>query len=143
MKNIKSIYHICYLYNTTPEQECYLADYDPMIEDFGNVLFKVDDDDYQGDSYVFYGNMHKDSRFGYLNFGWGSCSGCDALQRCSTWEEVQELYEFLHSQIKWFDSAKEAYKWFTEHDWEGDYLTKEKKWFVKIVTCILEQLTSD
>lgn len=143
MENMKPIYRVCYLYNTTSKSECYLADYDPMIEDFGNVLFRVDDDDYQGDSYVFYGNMDKDSRFGYLNFGWGSCSGCDALQRCSTWEEVQELYEFLHSQIKWFDSAKEAYKWFTEHDWKGDYLTKEKKWFVKIVTCILEQLTSD
>ena len=143
MENMNPIYRVCYLYNTTPEQECYLYDYSPMIEDFGDVLFQVDDDDWQGDSYILYGSMNKNSRFGFLNFGWGSCSGCDALKGCSTWEEVQELYEELRSQIKWFDSAEEAYKWFIEHDWEGDYSTKEKEWFIKIATCILEQLVSD
>ena len=143
MENMNPIYRVCYLYNTTPEQECYLYDYSPMIEDFGDVLFQVDDDDWQGDSYILYGSMNKNSRFGFLNFGWGSCSVCDALKGCSTWEEVQELYEELRSQIKWFDSAEEAYKWFIEHDWEGDYSTKEKKWFIKIATCILEQLVSD
>ena len=140
---MNSVYRVCFLYGTSLKEDVCVYDYNPMIEDFGDVLFKVDDDGYQGDSYILYGYMHKDSRFGFLNFGWGSCSGCDALQACSTWEEVQELYEDLRSQIKWFDSAEEAYKWFTGHDWEGDYSTKEKKWFIKIATCILEQLVSN
>ena len=94
-------------------------DYGTMLNSFGyeNIL-QVDDDDYQGDSRV----LFRDGiRFGYLNFGWGSCSGCDSLQACSSYEELEDLRTELHDSIKWYETSKEALDFFKNHDWEGDY----------------------
>jgi hypothetical protein len=96
----------------------YIDNYNPMIKEFGDVLVQVDDDDYQGDTRVLY---QRDGKIGYLNFGWGSCSGCDALQDCGDIGEVQELMNGLYNHIKWFDDKKQALEWFNTHDWEGDY----------------------
>ena len=65
-----------------PDFEKYYSegDYDPMVNAFGNVVVRVDDDDYQGDTRVLYNN---DGKIGYLVFGWGSCCCCDALQSCN------------------------------------------------------------
>jgi hypothetical protein len=95
------------------------GDYGPMLDSFGyETLLQVDDHDYQGDSRLLY----KDGgRIGYLNFGWGSCSGCDSLQACSSPSDLEELQQRLFNSITWFDSAAEALAWFNEHDWEGDY----------------------
>ena len=64
-----------------PEDGRFLSwktDYTSILNQFGYIVIKVDDDDYQGDSRVLY-EGYKDE-VGYLQFGWGSCSGCDALQ---------------------------------------------------------------
>ena len=98
-----------------------LYDYTPMINAFGKVAIRVDDHDYQGDTRVLYHDHYDYNRIGHLIFGWGSCSGCDALQRCESIEEVQELCNYLENSIKWFDSQEEALEWFENHDWEGDY----------------------
>lgn len=95
-----------------------ICDYQPMIAAFGNIAVQVDDHNYQGDTRVLYDN---DGKIGHLIFGWGSCSGCDALQACRTVEEVQKLCDELQDDIKWFDTATEALEWFSTHDWEGDY----------------------
>ena len=92
--------------------------YTPIVEAFGNVAVRVDEDDYQGDTWVLYDN---DGKIGYLIFGWGSCTYCDALQGCDTIEEVQELCNKLENDIRWFDTAEEALKWFNKYDWEGDW----------------------
>ena len=93
-------------------------DYQPMVEAFGNVVVQVDDDDYQGDTRVLYDNNGK---IGHLVFGWGSCSGCDALQACETLDDVQELCNMLENSIIWFNSKAGALKWFEAHDWEGSW----------------------
>lgn len=118
------------------------SDYTPIIEALGNVAIRVDDDDYQGDTRVLYNN---DGKIGYLLFGWGSCSGCDALQGCETIDEVQELCNELESSIRWFDTAEDAIKWFNEHDWKGDWswYTNEGKHFVHEVVTYLEEKKSD
>lgn len=73
-------------------------DYGPLIESIGHeVLVKVDDDDYQGDSNVLF--RRADGAFGYLNFGWGSCSGCDALQACDSYEDLESLRNSLVAGI--------------------------------------------
>ena len=95
-----------------------ICDYQPMLEEFGNILLQVDDDDYQGYSFLLYRNNEK---YGYLHFGWGSCSGCDALQACSSIEEVQKLMDRLYGSIQWFDGVCELREWFFSHDWKGDY----------------------
>lgn len=95
-----------------------ISDYSPILEALGNVVVRVDDDDYQGDSRVLY---QDGDRIGYLQFGWGSCSGCDALQACSTIDEVQDLMDSLQNRVKWFEDKTTALDWFRTHDWAGDY----------------------
>jgi hypothetical protein len=94
------------------------CDYQPIIDEIGNVLIQVDDGGYQGDSRVLY---EKDGMYGFLIFGWGSCSGCDSLQSCSEIKDIQELIDSLVNDVKWFDSLKELQKYFSEKDWELDY----------------------
>ena len=112
------------------------AGYQPILNEFGNILVQVDDDDYQGDSRILYEN---NGQYGYLQFGWGSCSGCDSLQGCNSVLELDELIESLCMAIKWFDSKQDAIEFFETHDWEGGYDHKEKlKEFVEKVIKFLK-----
>lgn len=107
------------LYNIKEEDVEYgFYNYQPILDSFGNILCQKDEHNYQGDSWVLY---EKDEQIGYLCFGWGSCSGCDALQACSSYDDVDELIIRLYNSIQWFDSVQEAYEYFTNKDWEGDY----------------------
>jgi hypothetical protein len=94
-----------------------------MIDAFGKVAIQVDDDDYQGDTRVLYDN---DGKIGFLIFGWGSCSGCDALQACVHFFEVQQLCDELQNDIKWFDSKEDALKWAKEKDWATEWFWHEE-----------------
>lgn len=94
------------------------CDYTPLIEAFGNVAIRIDDHGYQGDTRILYDN---DGKIGYLIFGWGSCSGCDALQACHDYEDLQRLCDQLQDMIMWFESKDAALTYFHEHDWEGDF----------------------
>ncbi len=89
-----------------------------MVDEIGKVLFQKDDDDYQGDTRVLF---EKDGKYGYLIFGWGSCSGCDSLQACNNIGEVQSLLDGMVNDTKWFDSLDEIKAYFTGKDWELEY----------------------
>ena len=95
-------------------------DYQPMLDEFGEILIQVDEEAYQGDSFLIYKN---DNKYGFLTFGWGSCSGCDALQACDTIDEVQELMDSLYNAIKWFDSLQELKCYIS------DYSIVELQWY--------------
>lgn len=103
------------------------SDYEPILREFGEILIKIDDDGHHGDSRVFY---LSNGKYGILQFGWGSCSGCDALQGCETIKEIDKLMQELYASIKWFDSRDECLNWIGDHDWEGDfswYTEKDKQ----------------
>lgn len=115
-------------------------DYNPMIESFSEkVLVQVDAGSYQGDTLVLFQDGEK---FGHLIFGWGSCSGCDALQACGSFEDLNELAQELYNDIKWFDSPSEAVDYFNNHDWEGDYCwyADETKEYIKKCKEILSEM---
>lgn len=95
------------------------VDYQQLIDSFGTVLIQTDSNDYQGDTFALL--TGEDSRLGFLVFGWGSCSGCDALQACNTNEEVAGLRNELLDSIRWFDSPAEAAQFFLQHDFAGDW----------------------
>ena len=80
-------------------------DYTPIIQTFGHVIVRIDEDGYQGDTYVLLG---KDDRYGFLVFGWGSCSGCDALQACDSYDDIDALITQLENAIHWFDTFEAA-----------------------------------
>lgn len=107
-------------------------DYQPMLDEFGEIILQVDEGGYQGDSFLIY----KDGeRYGYLTFGWGSCSRCDALQACETSKQVQELMDDLYHSIEWFDTLEELKTSFAIRDWSlrYEYYVDEFKTFLKRV----------
>ena len=125
LRSAKEIYPNC----VSPDGYFSVSGYEAMIEEFGKVLVQVDDHDYQGDTRVLYEN---NGQYGYLIFGWGSCSGCDALQACESVEELDKLIQEICEKITWFDSKQEAIDFFEKHDWEGDYdRGTEQKEFVE------------
>lgn len=93
--------------------------YDRLLSSMGyEIVLQVDDKDYAGDSRVLY---QASDRYGLLIFGWGSCSGCDALYACCTLEEVETLRTDLHNQIIWKDSKNEMREFIANRDWEAQY----------------------
>lgn len=132
MKTAKEIY----------SETDYYSSYTPMLEAFGEIVIRVDDNDYQGDTRVLFRENCYSHSYGYLQFGWGSCSGCDALQACNNIDEVQKLMDELKDSIKWFEDEAEALKFFNEHDWEGDYSWNhlEQKKFVELCKKYLEPM---
>ena len=88
-------------------------DYQPIVDMFGDVILQVEQEDYQGDTWVLY---KRGTRYGRLEFGWGSCSGCDALQACSTLKEIDQLINELYESIEWFEDADIALKYFIDHN---------------------------
>ncbi len=115
MKDITEVY---------PDE--YWYDYQPMLESFGHdIVLQVDEDDYQGDSYVLFRDA---DRYGYLRFGWGSCSGCDALQGSKTIEEVEELRQELFDSIQWGDAASLADRLQDEDVQRCEYSWRVEEW---------------
>ena len=114
----------------------YFDNYQPMLKEFGEIAVQVDDVGYEGDSRILY---KKGTKYGWLQFGWGSCCGCDALQACETIQDVQLLMDELYNSIIWFDTANECLEFFTTHNWETDYSysCEEQKEFVKKVCIFL------
>lgn len=110
--------------------DSYYGDYNVLLDSFEHeIVIQVDDIDYQGDSRVLFKDGDK---FGILIFGWGSCSGCDALQACETDEEVVSLQRSLYNSIIW-RSKEQTLDYFLNHDWKGDfgYGQKENQEFVE------------
>jgi thioredoxin-related protein len=135
VKSIKEVYPYC---ESNDEYSWFDSPYDytPMLDSFGfEKLLQVDDSDYQGDSRVLYKD---DNRYGILIFGWGSCSGCDALQGCESFKELEDLQKELFDQIKWFESKEELLKYLTTHDWEGDYCWHAEETRDFVMKCIKE-----
>lgn len=117
MKDIKTIFKE----NEDDSEEFWSAscEYDDLLSTFEHeVILKVDDNAYQGDSRVLL--KKSDDEYGLLVFGWGSCSGCDALQGCDSIKEVEELRDSLYNSIIW-KSKSEMLDYFKTHDWVGDF----------------------
>ena len=73
--------------------------------------------DYQGDYAVI---VKKDGMLGFVVIGYGSCSGCDALEGCDTQEEYDSLMSSTLNSISWggadFIRAKIA-NLFDDNNW--------------------------
>lgn len=80
-------------------------DYGPILASVGEVLVRVDEDDYQGDTLAL---VKRAGEFGVVVFGWGSCSGCDALQAANSWVDVAELRNSIFRDTKWASSLDEV-----------------------------------
>ena len=84
---------------------------DAYIIDYEN------ENNYQGDSWYLF---KKDNKYGYLVFGWGSCSACDMLQGCYQFNQVIELLNDLDARIVW-KSKEDMLEYFETKDWILEY----------------------
>lgn len=120
--------------------EEYFYNYQPIINSFGDIVVQIDENGYQGDTWVLFKNNDK---YGYIQFGWGSCSGCDALQACNTYDDVENLIDEMANSIMWFDSKTNAIEYF-ESDSRKDgyaYYYNEFKTFLSEVILKLKEET--
>lgn len=117
-KTIQEIYPGC----------AYQSDYRPLVEDLGMIVVEVADEDYQGDTRYL---LKAGPRWGVLINGWGSCSGCDALQSASSYEELEELRREIAGKVRWFDCAEACAAYLAGKDWETEssYRTEETQRF--------------
>lgn len=100
--------------------------YKELIKSMGvDIVVQIDEGDYQGDTLLC---VTTNNQFGILYFGWGSCSGCDWLQDCNTYTELEELRTALANKIHWHDTIADAVKFTQERDWKAldAYFIKQK-----------------
>lgn len=85
--------------------------YETIVASWGyEVLAFTVTGSYQGDQEVL---LRDGDRYGFLMIGYGSCSGCDALEAIVPWDlkrstdftEVDRFVEDLRNEIEWHDSA--------------------------------------
>lgn len=117
------------------------SSYTPIYEHLGEVLLDVALGTYQGSTMLL---LKKGGLYAYHTFGWGSCSGCDVLQACDTWKDLQELVDHvvLEVESKW-KTAEEVLLFLDSHDWEVDhtFMTDEQdaRGFLKDAKEILQE----
>ena len=97
--------------------------YDDLVGELGDIIHSVRESGWQGDTWYI---LQSGDRCGYLSVGWGSCSGCDALEGADTWEEVNELQDEFRGSIHWEDGPDGLLRWMQEHDWGGDYTASSR-----------------
>jgi hypothetical protein len=94
-------------------------DYQPIIDAIGTPIVQYEIGQYDGDTLILFRNANH--QYGYLTIGWGSCSGCDALQGCESYDDLQALIDEIEAGVRWFDSAGDALHFINNHDWAGEY----------------------
>lgn len=103
-------------------KEIWEHDYSDLVEEDGRkILIQVDENGYSGDSLFLIHDIKQDE-YGYLCVGWGSCSGCDALQACKNAKELRELQQEIVNNIIWKSNKKDIYNFIMNKDYEGEFI---------------------
>lgn len=97
------------------------SDYDPILKSLGEIVLKSDEGYYQGD--YLYLLKNEQEQWGFVIVGYGSCSGCDALQGASSWADVQRLADDIERGVIWdedphalLEKAKEKMEYVSWHE---------------------------
>ena len=88
-------------------------DYSDLVKSISekvNWTVEAGFNDYQGD-FFFLGEDSENNIY-FLPFGYGSCSGCDALQGCDSYEEIVELRDDLKRNVRQFKDINDFVTWF-------------------------------
>jgi hypothetical protein len=90
--------------------------YMDLVKTFpASILLDVSDHDYQGETRLL---IRDETRFGYLRFGWGSCSGCDALEAAhGSLADLTTLRDDLARSAHWEGDAYSLAHWLAHRDW--------------------------
>lgn len=74
--------------------------------EMGEVRVWADFGSYQGDTFVLIRRNRVGTEWAYLSIGWGSCSGCDALESCDDLEELEELRKGIAESAHCLNTAE-------------------------------------
>lgn len=74
--------------------------YEELLADVADVEYSEDFGSYQGDS-VFLLRHVPTGQYGFTVVGYGSCSGCDAMQACSSLSDLEALRDQMLAGIHW------------------------------------------
>jgi hypothetical protein len=88
--------------NAFPHDWSYVSDYSPIINHLGYASIVTNDYGRKGDTFVLY-RARVGNHYHILVIGWGSCSGCDALQACNTYADIDALIEQLYNKRIYLD----------------------------------------
>lgn len=89
------------------------AGYDEMLSGVGaEVLAFEAIGDYQGDYFYL---LKRGDEYAFLVLGYGSCSGCDALEACYDLSDKMELFSDIVTGIQWM-TKKELRKELLDKD---------------------------
>lgn len=98
--------------------------YQDLVSTFcDSILVDTECGSYSGDSLLL---LKAGERIGLLSFGWGSCSGCDALQGALLYgngddADVDALRDDLARSVVWKDVAAEMLAYLEAKDWDATY----------------------
>lgn len=106
--------------------------YQPIIEWIGREIAEVSVRNYSGETFAV---VERGGSYAFLCISWGSCSGCDALQRCDSFAELGSLARNIAEQARWFDSLAKCRAWINDdaRKLEHEYYTDEWAAFVQAV----------
>lgn len=101
--------------------------YEDIVKRFGEIVLDEHEDGYSGDSFYVLkrvlgrvgtalANGQDTTEWGFLVVGWGSCSGCDALQAVGSYNDLQELVDGLEASVRWFKNKNMLKVWSKQHD---------------------------
>lgn len=100
-----------------------------------DVLVDVEEGSYQGQGFVL---LKRGDEYGYVNYWYGSCSGCDSLMAAHTIEDIERERSELVESIQWDrDRSRllehiKADRPFSDSNWDDasthpDFLVKAMK----------------
>ncbi len=73
-------------------------EYDYVDDNLGTELVHVRDNDYQGETRIL---LRDGNRYAIRIYSWGSCSGCDFMQACETYEEFLDYANNAYDSLEW------------------------------------------
>lgn len=97
-------------------------DYRTLMDIVGNVIVQKDIGGCTGDSFMLLYDKKSETPYGVVCIGWGSCSGCDALQACGlNVDSIVELLFSLRDNIMW-KTEDEVLEWINSPARESDFI---------------------
>lgn len=113
----------CYeekFFTPSGEYDPSLSSYDSMVGTFcDEIVCQMEVGDYQGDTFYI---LRKGEEYGFLVAGWGSCSGCDALAGCDTYDQLVSLRDDLERSTHWErDFVDMCLFLMKKKDWNADF----------------------
>ncbi len=117
------------------------VEYDTLINSMEvEILVQAHDDNYQGDSWYL---LSGPQGIGFLTFGWGSCSGCDAAEAVHNVEEATELRDELWASITWHPTLAAMRAWLVERDWSAQFYWRNDTFFGKFLPDALAYISKE